>query len=166
MSRITDPRELARRRRMVDQKARDAIKEHGWHDTAVFPTKEDPHGSPYFNYTAGLVEMNHPDLIIVGMPHKVAHHVLWVCFRRIRAGYRFTPDTYATEVLEGLRVAVLEVLDPLNDVAPMTLTDRLYGQVEGVQIVWPDAEDKFPWDEDFDETFADQQPLLGIWRGP
>jgi hypothetical protein len=164
MTRITDPRELARRRKMYEQNVRDAIKEHGWHDTAVFPTKDEE--SPYFNYTTGLKEMNHPDLIIVGMPSAVAHRVLWTCVRRIQDGYRFTPDTYSTEVLEDLRVAAVEVLDPLNDVAPMTVTNRLYGQVEGVQIVWPDAADKFPWDEGFDQTFSDQQPLLGIWRGP
>lgn len=161
MNRITDPQELARRSAMLDQKVRDDIAKHGWSDTAVFPVEGDP--GVYFNYTVGLIEQDHPDLIVVGMPPEVGHRVLWAAYHAIEEGYRYKAGTYATNVLEGLRVAVLEVSDPLDNQCPMTMCHHLYGEVHGLQIVWPDADDRFPWHEDFDESFRERQPLLGKW---
>jgi len=136
----------------------------GWSGMAIFPTEGDP--GPYFNYTVGLIEQNHPDLIVLGMSPKVGHGVLLSAYELIQRGTRLEPDHYYDEVLQGLRVAVLEVLDPLGQLAPMSMCNHLFGEVHGLQVVWPDAEDRFPWDADFDEQFRDRQPLLGPWRGP
>lgn len=164
MTRITDPKILAERGRMLDRKIMEDIEKHGWSDMAIFPTSDDP--GLYFNYTVGLAERNHPDLIVVGMPPETGHYTLSSAYTAIVGGYTFQPDTYATNVLEGLRVAILEVVDPLNNGVPMTKVKQLYGEVHGLQIVWPDTNDRFPWDDEFEEHFRAAQPLLGTWSGP
>jgi hypothetical protein len=40
-----------------------------------------------------------------------------------------------------------------------------YGEVPANQLVWPDMEGRFPWQDGFDERYRDQQVLLGVWRG-
>lgn len=139
------------------------IEKYGWTDISVFPTEDDPGIS--FSYSVGMLTHDHPDMIVVGMSSQVAHGVLWSAYEAIQAGTRLFPDTYCDQVLEGLPVAIVEVSDPLGDLAPMTMCNNLYGEVEGVQIVWPDANSRFPWHEDFDERFRAQQPLLGAWKG-
>lgn len=148
----------------VDRKVLDDIARVGWSAIGVFPTQDDP--GPYFTYTVGMVEQNHPDLIVTGMPMETAHGVLASAYEAIQRGNGLTPDTYADEVLQGLPVAVVEVLDPLGDMCPMSMCQHLFGEVHGLQLVWPDAKGKFHWHPGFDEKYRDQQPLLGIWRGP
>jgi hypothetical protein len=151
----------------VDRKVLGDIERHGWAAISVFATEEElgQPGTEAFTYTVGLLaEHNHPDLIVMGMMHEQAHSVLYSAYQAILRGVRFTPDTYSTEVLAGLRVAFLEVLDPLG-AYPMSMVNHLFGQVIGYQLVWPDAADRFPWDSDFAEEYRDRQPLLGIWGG-
>jgi hypothetical protein len=147
----------------VDRKVLDDIAREGWAAISVFPTTASP--GHYFTYTVGLGEHHHhPDLIVVGMTPEVSHGVLNAAYQAIQGGTRFEPDTYSTEVLVGLRVAVLEVLEPLGAL-PMSMCQHLFGRVSGLQLVWPDTEDRFPWDDDFEERFRDRQPRLGIWSG-
>jgi len=63
-------------------------------------------------------------------------------------------------------VAFVEVLDPLGDEFPMSMVNRLYGEVRALQLVWPDKHGRFPWHSDFEKRYVEKQPLLGVWRGP
>jgi len=149
----------------VDRKVLDDIERTGWAAISVFPTEDDlGPGNEYFTYTVGMTKHDHPDMIVMGMVQQQAHGVLNAAYQAVQRGTRFYPDTYSTEVLRGLRVAVLEVLEPLGDY-PLSMCNHLFGQVEALQIVWPDASDRFPWHEDFEEEYRDRQPLLGIWSG-
>jgi len=147
----------------VDRKVMDDIARTGWSAISVFPTEDDP--GHYFTYSVGFSEHNHPDMIVVGMPPATAHGVLHACYQAIERGTRFEPDTYSTEVLTTYRVGIVEVVDPLGEL-PMSMVHHLFGKVEGLQVVWPDVQDRFPWDPDFDKRFKDRQPVLGIWSGP
>jgi hypothetical protein len=158
-------RGLLRQHDRVDRKVLDDVARVGWSDICVFPTENDPPEARPFNYTVGLVEFNHPDLILIGMENRQGHGVLHAAVEAIRGGTRFEPDTYSHEVLQGLRVAFLEVLDPLGDDYPMSMTNRLYGEVNALQLVWPDTHDRFPWDPRFEKQFEGRQSLLGPWRG-
>jgi hypothetical protein len=147
----------------VDQKVLEDIQRDGWSDIAVFPTADTP-GLP-FNYTVGLAEFNHPDLLIMGMDNSGMHEVLHSAVALIKREGSFTAGTYSPYVLKGLRVAFVDVLDPLNEEFIMSMTHRFYGEVRALQLVWPDTEDRFPWHEDFDPRFKDRQKLLGPWPG-
>ena len=149
----------------ADRKVIEDIAKYGWCDMSIFPTRGDPPESMPFNYTVGLAELNHPDLLLMGMSNDQAHHVMHSAVAYIEKGNRFTPDTFSDQVLEGLRVAIIEIFDPLNDDYQMSMVNRLYGEVHGLQIIWPDTDDRFPWEPDFEEKFKGRQIMLGPWRG-
>jgi len=153
----------------VDRKVLDDIARCGWAAISVFATEDDRGdefglGQEAFTYTVGMSEHNLPDMIVLGMQQQQAHGVLNAAYEAIQRGVRLEPDTYAAEVLKGLRVGVLEVLEPLG-AYPLSMCQHLFGQVEALQIVWPDARDRFPWHDDFDPEYRDRQPLLGVWSG-
>jgi hypothetical protein len=102
---------------------------------------------------------------MTGLNLEQAHGCLASAYEAIQKGHTFAPDTYADEVLRGYQVAILEVLDPLGE-HPMSMVNHLFGEVHGLQIVWPDRQGKFPWHPDFEEQYRDHQPLLGVWNGP
>ena len=148
----------------ADQKVLDDIMRVGWSDIGVFPTKEET-GLP-FNYTVGLTLLEHPELIIMGMENAQAHGVLRAACQRIKVGAQFKANTYSDQVLQGLRVAFLEVKDMYDEAFPMNMVGHLgMPNPTALQIIWPDREDRFPWHEDFDEEFRDRQFLLGPWLG-
>ena len=155
---------MAERRDAFDQKVLDDIARVGWSDMAIFPVKED--GTAFFNYTVGLVEMSHPDLIIMGMGNQQMHGVLSSAVQTIEEGTMFRANTFSDQVLVDYDVAFVEVDDPTGEPYPMSMTRRLYGTVQALQIVWPDMNGRFPWHSDFDPRYKEHQTLLGTWKGP
>lgn len=147
----------------VDRKVVEDISRTGWSDISVFPTQDSP-GLP-FNYTVGFAEFEHPDLIMIGLNNEQAHGVLWAAFNQIKAGTRYNADEYYEEILVEFPVGFVEVLEPMNDDFPMSMTRRLYGEVHALQLVWPDKKGMFPWHNQFDAEYRDHQPLLGVWSG-
>jgi hypothetical protein len=147
----------------TNQKVLEDIAREGWSGIGVFPTEVD--GTMPFNYTVGLVEYSHPDLIVMGLHNTQAHGVLCTAVNEIEGGMIFRPDTLSDQVLENYEVAFVEVDDILHDVYPMSMTHQLYGAVQALQIVWPDIKGRFPWHSDFDPDFKDRQVLLGTWKG-
>jgi hypothetical protein len=157
------PRPTAEDFNRVDLIVMEDIVEHGWSDIGVFPTKETP-GLP-FNYSVGLTEVPHPELLVIGLGNEQMHGVLANCYRLIQEGIRFQAGTYSDKVLEGLQVAFVRVLDLRNEDFMMSMATRLYGErVSGLQVVWPDAQGRFPWQRGFDPEFRDRQPLAGPWE--
>lgn len=153
------------RRDQVEQKVVDDIATHGWAAIAVFPT-ETPGtpGNEFFTYSIGFTALLRPEMIVMGLPQVQAHGILRSAYVAIKKGVRFLPDTYASEILQDMSVGIVEVLEPLGEF-PMTMANRIYGEISALQIVWPDMNEKFPWDPDFDPEYLQRQPLLGIWSG-
>jgi hypothetical protein len=150
------------RRDALDQRVLEDIAEHGWSDMAIFPTKEGD--GPPFNYTVGFKLREHPELLIMGLNMETMHGLLGVIYEQVKSGTRFNPDTYYQFVIENHRVAFVEITDPFGEY-PMTMTRHLMGEFQALQLVWPDAQDRFPWHEDFDPEYRLYQELLGPWRG-
>lgn len=149
----------------LDQKVLEDIETHGWSDISVFPVKED--GTVPFNYTVGFTRREHPEVIMMGLDRRTMHGVLGAVYGQIKSGVRFIPDTYYNFVLNAHRVAFVEVTNVVDDTQyPMSMATHLLGRdIKGLQLVWPDKQDRFPWDENFDPTLLDRQPLQGPWRG-
>jgi hypothetical protein len=147
----------------VDRRVLADIAEHGWSDIAVFPT-EQHQGLP-FNYTVGVAELGHPELLVVGMNNHQGHLVLNAAVNYLNSEGRLVPGSYCDQVLEGYRVGVVKVVDPLDESHMMSMAHRFYGEVEAVQIVWPDRNDRFPWHADFEAEYREHQPLAGPWTG-
>lgn len=155
--------EYQERMAALDKKVLDDIARVGWSDMGIFPAKGQS-GLP-FNYTVGFKERDHPEVLIMGLDMQTMHGILGVVYNQIKSGTRFIPDTYYNFVLNGHRVAFLEIKEPLDTGYPMTMCRHLEGEFKALQLVWPDAKDQFPWHEDFEKKLLDRQVLLGPWRG-
>jgi len=148
----------------VDRHVLEDVEKHGWSDMHIFPV-EGSEGEPW-NYSVGLTQScDHPELCIVGMRQDQAHQILWSAVTLIKDGAKLEPDTYVDRVIEQFPMAVLEVADVHRYDYPLSMATRLYGEVPANQLVWPDEEGKFPWQQGFDERYREQQVLLGTWRG-
>jgi len=149
----------------VDRKVLDDVARVGWSDMAIFPTKDEP-GLP-FNYTVGLCEMDHPEILVMGMDPKQMHGLLSWVVEQIRNGVNYQPNTYSEEVLaNGFHVAWVEVLDVHHEDFPLNMATRLFGDISAIQLIWPDQKDRFPWHVSFDSRYKDRQVLTGPWMGP
>ncbi len=128
--------------------------QHGFH-IQVVGGRGDPLPLPQFIYTEGLAERaGHPELVMVGVPTRVAAALLTDLATQILASER---TLRAGEDLYGLVYGdyALRVID-----CPAALVDQVQdrGQPVGVlQLVIPDRAGRFPGDHDVDAKFADAQ---------
>jgi Domain of unknown function (DUF4262) len=154
---------------LTAQEAEDRIKadiaRDGWSDMGISAHPDDEWTPPH-NYTVGLSEYGHPDLVLIGLPNGLAHECLRPAVGHIMEGKAYLPHSYSKDVLKDMDVAFLPVDNMLNEEFPMTATVRIYGErCTGMQLVWPDRNNRFPWHWDYDDTYREYQPLLGTWKG-
>jgi hypothetical protein len=134
------------------------IREHGWFCTNV---QADAEG-PGFAYTTGFwVKIRKPEVIVFGLRNEIAHQVLWDIFhdaeedRGLPVGIR-TNQVFANIAAYAFPVAKRHYANHLG------WSRWFYGgdNFPCLQIVWPDQAGVFPWEADFDQTFAEDQPDL------
>lgn len=132
------------------------IATHGWAVQAVF----DPEGKePSFTYTVGLSRSVLPELIVFGLPGRVAHQFLSHA-REYMAEHGMPPlDTDMDEFAEGLPTRFVLVPREKADEFMFAALDR-YPDYTAIQIVWPDEHGRFPWDAECDPAVKDAQPVL------
>jgi Domain of unknown function (DUF4262) len=142
---LTYPEYLARMVRLVD--------EYGW---AVQGVGGGRHRPPWA-YTVGLTPRSRPELLITGLPElrsgKLLNGIAASLLRRETpaSGERMRPAG-------GPLVEFVAVENP--DVHLLTAV-ALYGpQVRGLQVVWADDRDRWPWERGF-RGRRGGQPLLG-----
>jgi hypothetical protein len=139
---------------VLDKIQRDLAK-YGWSAISVFPTEENP--GDRFTYTVGL----DPELIVVGIHADAAHSVLSRAADLIKDGEKFEPGTEREDVLHEYPVALRPVADHFRR-DYMRAAEVLRGEdFQAVQLVWPDKEGRFPWDDEY-EYPADAQTLLAV----
>ncbi|TQS42838.1 DUF4262 domain-containing protein [Cryptosporangium phraense] len=159
------------------------IERYGWAVTAVVPTSEpadteDTHtedtstddtetgttagGDPQpFAYTVGLTAYGYPELVIAGLPVAVAHALLnEMAGRVVTRAEPFAAGDQITDLLDGYAVVIVE--GPATDQLHPGAAVGRYGPeaVQLQQIVWPDRDGRFPWDEGYLHP-PQTQPLLG-----
>lgn len=130
------------------------IAEHGHAVVGVF----DPDGiDTPFAYTVGLTAKGRPELLISGLPAEMAQTLLndaaeawteeWttgtVVDGLLRDGYQFT-------VVNGTPTEALT----------LGAVHALYGEFRVQQLVWPDRDRHWPWDHEYNDEGAWQQPLI------
>ena len=131
------------------------IKEHGWCVRHVAPRRGDE-GVP-FAYTIGLSAMNHAEIVVTGLPQKVAHAFLNLIGEEVRSGRIFRPETIVYDLTEDeAPIAFLEVADT----SELTAIEQVYGSIRALQLVWCDSAGHLPWDDAFAND-PQVQPLLG-----
>jgi hypothetical protein len=132
---------------------RQLIAEHGWAVRHVV----DPNPARCLSYTVGLTAHLHPEVVMTGLPHAVAHTFLNIAGRVVvREHGHFAPGEETTELAEGPAFPVIAV----TDTSGLTAVESLYGDVRAVQLVWTDSRGNLPWDAAYANP-PGSQPLLG-----
>jgi Domain of unknown function (DUF4262) len=150
---MPDPDDILRRQQ-------DLITRFGWAVTGVFPTGPDD-GYP-FAYTVGLTELGggHPEFVIAGLHHRYSQPLLNDMAGRVRDGHSFTHGQTINDLLHSLDAVLID--GPINaDLWPGAAIRR-YGadRIRLRQIVWPDRDGHFPWQDGY-AIPPGVQPLLG-----
>ena len=140
------------------------IREHGWFATHVLAEAH----SPGFSYTTGFsVNLGQSEVIVFGLRSETAHSVLWDIFRDLKAGKLLPLRARLTDVL-GNRDTYLFPVDKAQYPEYLGWSRWFYGgdDFPCSQLVWPDREDRFPWDAQFDPSLAGVQPNIadGGWQ--
>jgi hypothetical protein len=116
--------------------------------------------SPNFAYTFGLFDTcGFPEIIEVGLPHKTASALLDESAERLRNGVELSRGRHADLLLANVDCEFRPV-DPKWIKRLMRGATWFYEGTEFpvLQAVYPDLENRFPEDANFDLNFA--QPLL------
>lgn len=165
-----DPRTLAWIDQ-VDAHRTETIRKHGWmiqyvggECTAPGDHDDPDDGGPPFAYTIGLFGLDHPELLIFGLPPGPSAQVLNAFGERIRRGENLVPGQVYT--LSGFHhmFMVEEVPNPgeialgANDFyrRPPEHSVPLF------QLGYDDGQGRFPWDEGY--PVPEMQPRPGTFR--
>src|ERR1700691_6115931 len=135
----------------------DSIEKFGW-EAMMVHSNQQKFG---FAYTVGLYDtMKFPELIVVGLKSEVAHSALQYTIEEMQKGGDLTG--------KRLRNIVGEIEVEFRPVSQdwfrhvMCRAGWYYGHgkspIPALQIIYPDLEGRFQWDEGFQEYF--HQPLL------
>ena len=130
---------------------------YGWAIRHVLGT---PSAVP-FSYTVGLTARGWDEFLITGLPADVADAFIRnaVDEQELRGAFQAGDRT---EVLtESGSVGFV----PVEDRGGLTAAERMLGDFEALQIVWPDSNGNFPWDVGYRNP-PEGQPLLGRAPGP
>jgi hypothetical protein len=125
----------------------------------------DAPGEPPFGYTIGLFGLGHPELVVVGVGHDIAHGMLNRLGRLVVGGRNLVPGELLHDDGGAVPLAV-EVLPNPGEV--VFSANRFYERpdefsVPAFQLTWPDAGGAFPWDPGYAYP-ADVQPRPGEWQ--
>jgi hypothetical protein len=142
-----------------DQKLLDDVRDFGWHCISVFG--DDEHEP--FTYSIGLFHTyGHPELLIYGLPRKVAHAVLNIAAEAAAKGRPLNLSEPTNELLEGYPCVFVPV--PPSEYPEHVGFARWYYEGDNFpvqQVVWPSKSGLFPWHPEATLEFRSKQPVLG-----
>jgi hypothetical protein len=151
----------------MEHEIADIVREHGW-----FAASISDHDPPFL-YSIGLMQTcGHPELIVFGKKPNDAHALLSRMIRKIRAGCSFSMHgVYAQTLAEHQRVGIRRVhpsQHPLYLGFAMGYCRYLCrtGELEAVQVFWPDRERTFPFEVGCEPAVYHLQPRLDIALTP
>ena len=119
---------------------------------------------PAFAYTIGMFGLNHPELVIFGMPPDTASGVLNDLGSRIRSGEALLPGRLITFAEWPHRI-IPEVVPNPGDI--VLLANGFYQRpdefsVPVLQLSYDDLEQRFPWEEGY--AAPELQPRPGTFK--
>ncbi len=135
------------------------IREHQLHIAYV----EGDGYNPSFTYSIGLYkEFDHPELILIGLPAETAGAIINNIKDEIQKGEKYTEGINYMNFLVDLPIQFVNVR---KEHYPDYLgyagwyNDNSF-DFPTLQLIWPDRDGYFPWEEGFNEKFKFEQPLL------
>lgn len=118
---------------------------------------------PAFVYSIGLYKnFNHPEIICFGLSTQLMATLINDARDMIRKGQKLTTGELYPEFLTGYNVQFIEV-DKAYYCNYLGYANWFYDWDDSfpvLQLVWPDKQQLFPWDENFNPDWKFKQPLL------
>jgi hypothetical protein len=141
-----------------EQKVVDDVATYGWHCVNIHP--EGPHVG--YAFTVGLFHSyGHPELIIFGLPGKVAHQILAIAADAAKAGAPIDLSRPTDALLNDYVCFFGEV--PTSEYHEHVGYCRWYYQGNDFplyQVVWPSRAGIYPWEEEATPEFRAAQPVI------
>jgi hypothetical protein len=152
----------------MDDQIAEAVRKYGWDAISINDHK------PPFLYTVGLMEtQKHPELIMFGLEANNTHALFSVMIREMSRGRRF-----AEPGIETVRIAEAEHRVGLRQVHPTQ--HRVYlgfamgfcrligrvGELEAMQVFWPDRNGKLPFEVGCELDVFVLQPRIDLALTP
>ena len=136
------------------------VEKFGWHCTSVFPRNGED--APRFTYSVGLYHSYaQPEFIIFGLDSKVAYSLLDKLASAAATGTMYPLDKPCSELVKGYDCAFVEVPSHrFNDYVFSALWFYADVAFPLYQVVWPDADGKYPWNETYMDDPLHRQPVL------
>ena len=117
---------------------------------------------PPFAYSIGLWEKYHqPELICFGLPEGLGHAIINDVAEMVKNGENIRANTDYTEIFKDAKATFLEV-DQRNikDYFGAAINYYNNSDFQALQLIWTDRQNKYPWEESFEEVYFRKQPLL------
>jgi hypothetical protein len=117
---------------------------------------------PSFAYSIGLWQkFKHPEIICFALPEDLGHAIINDVTEIIKGGENVSAGKAYSNIFKDSRAEFLNV-DPNNidDYFGVAIDYYNSNDFPALQLVWTDRNDKFPWEENFEEEFIYKQPLL------
>ena len=139
------------------------IEQHGVHVISV-PSSD---GVPGLLYTVGLWHrFGQPEVLVVGLDEEVAGHLLGLVADEVSEDRNFDAGDEAEDLLERFPARFVDVkVDVLDKLLPVAVWAYETEPFPVVQLVYPDEQGRWPWQDDADVGFKNMQPLFGDWLG-
>ncbi|MDP5198920.1 DUF4262 domain-containing protein [Flavobacterium sp. DG2-3] len=118
---------------------------------------------PSFAYSIGLWQKyNHPEIICFGLSASLLHTIINDVAEIIKTGESFiTEKQYFDRIFNNSKAEFLKVHpENIDDYFGTAINFYSKNNFPALQLVWTDRNDKFPWEENFEEEFLYKQPLL------
>ncbi len=152
----------------MDEEIAEVVREHGWYAASISDHE------PPFLYTVGLMQTcNHPEFIMFGLEADNMHALFSQLVRDIRAGRSYAePGVYTVNLGGDEHRVGFRRVDPTQHELYLGFAmgycrhiGRL-GELEAMQVFWPDAAGKFPFEVGCDLEVYQLQPRLDIGLTP
>jgi hypothetical protein len=118
--------------------------------------------SPSFAYSIGLWETyKHPEIICFGLTNDLGHAIINDVAEMIKQGLKININENYADIFKDSRAEFLKVDERnIENYFGVALEHYKDDKFEALQLIWTDRNDKFPWEENFEEEFLYKQPLL------
>lgn len=142
-----------------DRKLLSDVSQFGWHVVGI----HEEENSPRFAFSVGLYyQYLHPEIMIMGLPHEVAHKLLASVQNIIHQGGFIQPWSAVEEIASFPLMAVPIHFDHYKEHLGygMWFYRSLPEPFPAIQLVWPDKGGVFPWQEGYDQRYFQLQRVL------
>jgi hypothetical protein len=152
----------------MDEEIAEVVRQHGW-----FAANISDHEPPFL-YSIGLMQtLNHPEFIMFGWDAKNAYALFSQLVRDIQAGQSYAAPAAYTVHIEGNghQFGFRQVHTTQHELYlgfAMGYCQHIgrWGELEAMQVFWPDSTGKFPFDVGCALDVYQLQPRLDIGLTP